>query len=52
MKKRTLKRESIVNTQIFNKYKEELAKEHDFSELDKSIKQLESDKEQTNLGRS
>ena len=50
MKKKTLGRESILNTQIFQKYKEELGKEHDFSELEKSI--AEKSKEQTNLGRS
>lgn len=52
MKKKTLRRESIVNTQIFNKYKEELAKDHDFSELERSMKELKNEKEETNLGRS
>ena len=50
MKKKTMGRESILKTQIFQKYKEELAKEHDFSELDKEIS--ERNKKNTHLGRS
>lgn len=50
MKKKTLGRESILKTQIFESYKAELAKEHNFGELEK--KENERDKKYTHLGRS
>ena len=53
MKNKSLGSQSIVNSQIFQKYKEELGKEHDFSELDKEISKKDKiDKQNTNLGRS
>lgn len=50
MKNKNIKKESILNSQIFESYKEELAKDHDFSELDKQLDQKA--KKHTNLGRS
>ena len=50
MKKTNVGKDSILNSQIFQKYKEEMAKDHDFSDLDKQIKK--KDKKDANLGRS
>ena len=50
MKKKTLGRESILKRQLFDKYREEIAKSYDLSALDKEIS--ERDKKDTHLGRS
>lgn len=53
MKKKALSRESILKRQLFDKYREEIAKSYDFSELDKEISEkAKRDKQNTNLGRS
>ncbi len=50
MKDKKISSQSILNSQIFQKYKEELGKDYDFDELDKEIEMKA--KRDTNLGRS
>lgn len=50
MKNKKIGKESILNSQIFQSYKEELGKEYDFGELDKELEKKA--KKYTNLGRS
>lgn len=53
MKKKSLDRESELKRELFQKYREEIAKSYDFSELDKEIKERKkNNKGTTHLGRS
>lgn len=53
MKKESLDRKSALKRELFQKYREEIAKSYDFSELDKEIeKRKKNDKSSTHLGRS
>lgn len=53
MKKKSLDRDSVLKRELFQKYREEVAKSYDFSELDKEINERnKSDKSNTHLGRS